>query len=68
MELQINNQTKTYPHQSLSVQQLLDIEKPNNQKGIAVAIANKVIPKVNWASYFVKHGDCILIITATQGG
>lgn len=68
MNIQINNQSKTYQFDTLSVQQLLDIERPNDQKGIAIAIKQMVIPKHLWSTHFVQEGDSILIITATQGG
>lgn len=68
MELKINNQIKQFEAESLSVQDLLDLEIPNKQNGIAVAINNSVIPKTNWNSYPIQQTDEILIISATQGG
>jgi sulfur carrier protein len=67
MEITINNQEKVLTSQS-TVQQLLDMEMPNKQKGIAVAVNNTVIPKTNWATHYLKANDSILIIKATQGG
>ena len=68
MELKINNQTKQFATDSLTVQALLDLEIPEKQNGIAVAINNTVIPKSNWNSHFIQETDNILIISATQGG
>ena len=68
MELKINNQTKQFALDSLTVQALLDIEIPEKQNGIALAINNTVIPKSDWNSYFLNPTDDILIISATQGG
>ena len=68
MELKINNQIKQFEAESLSVQDLLDLEIPNKQNGIAVAINNSVIPKINWNSHAIQQADEILIISATQGG
>ena len=68
MELKINNQTKQFPTDSLTVQALLDLEIPIKQNGIAVAINNTVIPKSDWNSHPIKETDDILIISATQGG
>lgn len=68
MELQINNQTKTYKVAKLSIQDLLEIEKSANLTGIAVAVNHLVIPKDLWATHFLQSGSSILIITATQGG
>ena len=68
MELKINNHTKQFATDSLTVQALLDLEIPIKQNGIAVAINNTVIPKSNWNSHPIQETDDILIISATQGG
>ncbi|SHI41177.1 sulfur carrier protein ThiS [Flavobacterium terrae] len=68
MELKINNQVKQFEATTLSVQDLLDLEFPNKQNGIAFAINNSVIPKTDWATTTLSETDDILIITATQGG
>jgi sulfur carrier protein len=68
MELKINNQTKQFAADSLTVQALLDLEIPVKQNGIALAINNVVITKSDWNSHLIKETDDILIISATQGG
>lgn len=68
MELKINNQTKQFATDSLTVQALLDLEIPEKQNGIALAINNTVIPKSNWNTHLIKETDDILIISETQGG
>jgi len=68
MELKINNQTKQFTTDSLTVQALLNLEIPEKHNGIAVAINNTIIPKSNWNSHPIKETDDILIISATQGG
>lgn len=68
MELKINNQNKQFALDSLTIQALLDLEIPEKQNGIAVAINNTVIPKTNWNSHQLSEIDDILIISATQGG
>lgn len=68
MELKINNQTKFFSENTITVQQLLDMEMPDKQKGIAVAIAERVVPKTNWATTVLSDKDEVLIIKATQGG
>ena len=68
MEIKVNNQIKKITSNSLTVQTLLDLEIPNRQNGIALAINNVVVPKSNWNSHHIKEKDEILIISATQGG
>lgn len=67
MEITINNQLKKVDSE-FTIQQLIDLELADKQKGIAVAINNSVIPKTEWAKHFIKANDSILIIKATQGG
>jgi len=68
MEIKVNNQIKKITSNGFTVQALLDLEIPNKQNGIALAINNVVIPKSNWNSHYIKEKDEILIISATQGG
>ncbi|AWG20406.1 thiamine biosynthesis protein ThiS [Flavobacterium faecale] len=68
MELKINNQKKQFEANTLSIQAMLDIEIPQKQNGIAVAINSNVIPKSNWVDLLLSETDDILIISATQGG
>ncbi|PBJ13344.1 sulfur carrier protein ThiS [Flavobacterium sp. ACN6] len=68
MELKINQQTKNFNAESLSVQSLLDLEIPHKQNGIAVAVNNTVVPKTKWNEFLIQETDEILIISATQGG
>lgn len=68
MELKINNQIKQFQSDALSIQALLDIEIPQKQNGIAIAVNNNVIPKSNWNHHLLSETDDILIISATQGG
>lgn len=68
MELKINNRHKQFNCETLSAQALLDLEFPNRQNGIALAVNNTVIPKIHWETTLLNETDDILIITATQGG
>ncbi|TGD57280.1 sulfur carrier protein ThiS [Flavobacterium humi] len=68
MELNINNRIKSFAPDSLTVQALLDLETPNRQNGIAVAVNQRIIPKSDWETHSLYETDDILIISATQGG
>ncbi len=68
MELLLNQEKRHFDSESFTIQQLLDIEVPQKQKGIAVAVNNTVIPKSGWNSYHLNPNDQVLIISATQGG
>ncbi|MGH2665157.1 sulfur carrier protein ThiS [Flavobacterium sp.] len=68
MELKINNQIKPFALDRITVQALLDLEIPNRQNGIAVAVNQSIIPKSDWNLHYLNETDDILIISATQGG
>lgn len=68
MELQINNQKIHLAQLEVSIQLLLDLHWPNQQKGLAVAVNTQVIAKADWETYLLSEADDILVITATQGG
>jgi sulfur carrier protein len=68
MEIIINDQKKIVAADVITVQQLLDTEIPDKQKGIAVAINNRIVPKSDWSLKPIEPNDNILIIKATQGG
>ena len=40
----------------------------DEQKGIAVAVNNTVVPKKNWNSHLLSEQDKVTIIRASQGG
>jgi sulfur carrier protein len=46
MKLKINNQSKQFATDSLTVRALIDLELPIKQNGIARAINNWLIPKI----------------------
>lgn len=67
MEVFINNQSVLVSNSATLSDVLLQhdfLEK----KGIAVAVNNSVVSKVEWSSYTVESADKITIIRATQGG
>lgn len=68
MEIVVNNQKKNFDANSITVQELLNIEMPDKQKGVAVAINSTVIPKIEWSTKAINNNDNLLIIKATQGG
>jgi len=69
MEISINDERKSFPdHQNISAEELVSLTYPNSQKGIAIAIGDRVIPKEKWNETLVQPEDKILIFRATQGG
>ncbi len=66
MEIEINGELKTV-NNSTSLKTLID-ETLKDQKGLAVAINNSVVPKEDWTKTTLNEADKVLLIRATQGG
>jgi sulfur carrier protein len=47
---------------------VLDMLQIKNQFGVAIAVNNAVVSKVEWEKYLIKDKDNILIINAIFGG
>ncbi len=69
MNIQVNGQQQQFPNESnLKVTDLLAGFELKEQRGIAVAINDRIIPKSQWPQTQLADGDIIEIIRATQGG
>ncbi len=53
--------------EGINILELLKIKNINPQ-GIAIAINQEVIPKIDWENIMIHNNDNIIIITATAGG
>jgi sulfur carrier protein len=51
-----------------TLQYILEQQHLHEQRGIAVAVNNNVIPKTEWQQKALNDNDKITIIKATQGG
>ncbi|HXB40875.1 MAG TPA: sulfur carrier protein ThiS [Bacteroidia bacterium] len=67
MNVFVNNQNCALA-QDANLMAALEQNGIQNQKGIAVAVNNEVIPKAEWLSKILDENDKITIIKATQGG
>lgn len=66
MNIVVNSNNIEFTQNNLS--ELLVQIQMSEKKGIAIALNNSVVPKVNWQKTQLKENDKITIITATQGG
>lgn len=65
MNITVNNKTtETTATTLLALSQELQLP----QKGVAVAIENKMIPRTEWEQTLLHDGDNIIIIKAACGG
>lgn len=67
MEITINQQNYSVS-EVCSLKQMIDTVLVLPFKGIAIAVNQEIIAKSDWPSHFLKPGDNITIIKATQGG
>lgn len=67
MEVAINQQKHIVP-ENCTIQVLINDVLHQQLRGIAIAIDNVVVPKSKWDGHYLKSGDQIVIIKATQGG
>lgn len=67
MEITVNQQSYSVS-EACSLQQMLDTVLLRPSKGIAIAVNQEIIAKSNWPNHFLKPGDNLTIIKATQGG
>ncbi len=67
MKLFVNQEEFHTDSNQLTVSRLLnEIQSPT--AGVAVAVNNKVVRKVDWESTLLAEGDHITVITAVCGG
>ena len=67
MQVFVNNKITNVP-QGQSLLSLLDQMGLKEQQGIAIAVNETVIPKVEWHHTELKENDNIILIKATAGG
>jgi sulfur carrier protein len=67
MLLYLNDQACEVPSGE-SLEMVFNALKIEVQKGMAVAVNNAVVPKMQWPGFKINSGDKIILIKATQGG
>ena len=63
----INNKEFNF-ESNLKLHEILSKLDIHTTKGIAIAVNNNIIPKINWGNFKINDNDKITIIKATQGG
>ncbi len=62
------NNEATVLSRVFNLHELLHQKTIATQKGIAVAVNNKVVKRSEWANYLLNENDKVLVISATRGG
>ncbi|SFP49519.1 sulfur carrier protein [Amycolatopsis arida] len=66
MEIHVNGEEREFADGS-TLAQVLD-ELGANQRGIAVAVDDEVVPRAEWAERSLTPGARLEVLTAVQGG
>ena len=67
MEITVNQQNYAVAD-NCSLQQMFTAVIRQPVQGMAIAVNQEIVPKINWENYLLKQGDQIILIKATQGG
>lgn len=66
MKVQVNNKETELQSQSSIKQMTLSMELPS--AGVAIAVNNKMVPRMEWDQFILNENDQIVIIKAACGG
>ena len=67
MKIAVNNNTYEIS-ENTNIIKLLEIIEVSETQGMAIAVNNTVVPKLDWKNFILKEDDKVLLIKATQGG
>lgn len=66
MKVKVNNKDLELNGQNSLLQIVQTLELPD--KGVAVAVNNRIVRREDWATYTVQENDQIIVIKAACGG
>lgn len=66
MNILVNNKSMECPEGSTLAQLSAQLQWP--EKGIAVAVNNRMVPRADWNEFSVKENDSLVVIKAACGG
>ena len=66
MKIKVNNKEMKLGEANTLQQVAQALELPD--KGVAVAVNNRIVPRTEWATYSVQENDQIVVIKAACGG
>lgn len=67
MKVTINNNTYEF-QEGIALNSVLSTIGIQSDAGIALAVNNAVVPRIDWERHLLKDNDAILVIRAIQGG
>ncbi len=66
MKVLVNNKEREINQESSIKDLATEMQLP--EKGIAIAVNNKMVTRTEWANHLLNEGDTIVIIKAACGG
>ncbi|MDN3670866.1 sulfur carrier protein ThiS [Echinicola jeungdonensis] len=68
MKFLLNGEPCNQSAEALTLSEMLVSNQIKDQRGIAIAVNQQVVPKIQWSDFQLNENDEVLIIKATQGG
>jgi sulfur carrier protein len=68
MQILINGKIKHFEIEAINLIVVLRAENITSLQGIAVAVNETVVPKLQWEQFLLSENDSVTIIKAVQGG
>lgn len=66
IHIQVNNKPYECPEESTLQQLTVLLQLP--EKGVAVAVNNRIVPRAAWDTHTVRENDSLVVIKAACGG
>lgn len=66
MNIRVNNQEKTLEDSTSVLQLATELQLP--VQGVAIAVNNRMIPRIEWENIHLNENDNVVIIKAACGG
>lgn len=66
MNIRVNNQEKTLEDSTSVLQLATELQLP--VQGVAIAVNNRMIPRIEWENTHLNENDNVVIIKAACGG
>lgn len=66
MKVLVNNKEREINQESSIKDLATEMQLP--EKGIAIAVNNKMVTRTEWANHLLKEGDTVVVIKAACGG
>jgi sulfur carrier protein len=68
MIVAVNGMATEVPDGASIARVLAELSMPSEARGVAVAVQGEVVPRSEWVTLSLHHGDRVEVVGAIQGG